>query len=75
MNDKVPLERVLDDMYSDNTFISSAARDYYYEEYATDKEREKMDKEDELICKINRLFDILSIIIVILLLIFRFLYS
>lgn len=35
-------------MYSENGIVSSAARDYYYTNYATKEEREKMDKEDRM---------------------------
>lgn len=43
-------------MYSDNGIVSSAARDYYYTNYATKEEREKMDKED-------RMYDIIGTIV------------
>lgn len=43
-------------MYSDNSIVSSAARDYYYTNYATKEEREKMDKED-------RMYDIIGTIV------------
>lgn len=44
---KVPLDRVLDDMYDPNGGpVSWAAREYYYKNYATDEEREAMDRED-----------------------------
>lgn len=42
----VPLTQVLDDMYSDKGVVSLAARSYYYNHYATDEEKEKMDAED-----------------------------
>lgn len=45
-------------MYSDNGIVSSAARDYYYTNYATKEEREKMDKED-------RMYDIIGTIVAI----------
>ena len=41
----VPVERVIDDMYSDDTY-SHAARTYYYVHYATPEERVQMDRED-----------------------------
>ena len=47
MNNKVPLDQVLKDMYT-NSGVESAARDYYYREYATDEERAQMDKEDRI---------------------------
>jgi hypothetical protein len=43
----IPLEQVLDDMYS-NGYISSAARDYYYFNYASESEHLKMDREDKI---------------------------
>ena len=42
---KVPLEQVLDDMYN-NSGVQYEARQYYYKHYATDEERQMMDKED-----------------------------
>lgn len=45
--DKVPLERVLDDMNNPKGgVVSYAARDYYYLTYATPEEKKKMDRED-----------------------------
>ena len=43
-------------MYSENGIVSSAARDYYYNNYATEEEREKMDRED-------RMYDIIGTIV------------
>lgn len=49
MEEKVPISRVLDDMYNPNGgLVSLAARDYYYENYATEKERKEMDHEDAI---------------------------
>ena len=44
----IPVEQVLDDMYSDSAY-SDAARDYYYMYYADDEEREQMDFEEKLV--------------------------
>lgn len=41
---KVPVENVIDDMYSDSA-VSSAARDYYYTNYATEGEKAEIDRE------------------------------
>lgn len=43
----VPVEQVLDDMYSDG-YAQSAARDYYYQHYATPEEQEAMRREDKI---------------------------
>lgn len=44
----VLLQQVLDDMYNpDGGLVSMAARDYYYQHYATTTERKKMDREDK----------------------------
>lgn len=43
----VPIEKVIDDMYSDGV-ISSAARDYYYIHYASKEEKETIDFEKKL---------------------------
>lgn len=52
--EKVPLSRVLDDMYNPNGgMVSNAARDYYYVNYATEKEREEMDREDAMLAAIG----------------------
>lgn len=51
--DKVPVERVLDDMYNPYSGVSSAARDYYYINYASDVERKEMDREDAVVSTIG----------------------
>lgn len=46
-DEKIPVDKVLDDMYSpDGGPVSWAARDYYYREYATEEEKREMDRED-----------------------------
>lgn len=45
---KVPVSKVLDDMYSDKGMISLAARDYYYQNYASEAEKEEMDREERV---------------------------
>lgn len=42
----IPKLQVLDDMYADKGVVSMAARDYYYEHYADEAERKRMDIED-----------------------------
>lgn len=55
MEEKIPLNKVLDDMYNpDGGQVSMAARDYYYTNYATEEEKILMDRED----KITRLLGI-----------------
>lgn len=44
----IPLEQVLDDMYADRGPATWAAKSYYYENYASEKERIKMDREERL---------------------------
>ncbi len=45
----VPLQQVLDDMYDPNGgYASMAARDYYYQFYATADEKKKMDQDGKL---------------------------
>lgn len=56
----IPIEKVLDDMYSDS-FIASSARDYYYSHYATDKEKAEMDFEDKIQNAVCCLFAVLII--------------
>ena len=51
--DLIPIERVLDDMCSDTSGVSSAARDYYRMNYATEKEKIEMDKEDRIVNKLT----------------------
>lgn len=49
MEEKIPVDKVLDDMYNPNGgMVSHAARDYYYQNYATDEEKAEMDREDEI---------------------------
>lgn len=47
-DEEVKKLQCIEAMYSDNGIVSSAARDYYYINYATKEEREKMDKEDHM---------------------------
>lgn len=64
----IPVEDVLDDMYSDLGIISDSARAYYYTHYATEEEKREMDREDEIneiITKIAVIFGVIFIIIVI----------
>lgn len=51
--DLIPIEKVLDDMCSDISGVSSAARDYYRMNYATEKEKIEMDKEDRIVNKLT----------------------
>lgn len=51
----VPVEQVLDDMYSDG-YAQSAARDYYYRHYATPEEQEMMRREDKMTDRCCALF-------------------
>lgn len=44
----IPKLQVLDDMYADKGIVSMAARDYYYEHYADEAERKRMDIEDKV---------------------------
>lgn len=52
--EKAPISRVLDDMYNpDGGMVSLAARDYYYVNYATEKERKEMDREDAVLVTVG----------------------
>lgn len=44
----IPKIQVLEDMYEDKGLVSLAARDYYYEHYADEDERKRMDRADML---------------------------
>jgi hypothetical protein len=46
--DLIPILQVLDNMYSDS-YISLAARDYYYLHYASESKKRSMDIEDKII--------------------------
>lgn len=54
-NKLVPVEQVLDDMYSDG-YAQSAARDYYYQHYATTEEQAMMRREDKIADRCCALF-------------------
>lgn len=43
----IPVEKVVDDMYSDS-FISSKAREYYINHYATDQEKEELRMQEKM---------------------------
>lgn len=57
----IPVEHVLDDMYS-NSGVESAARDYYYLNYATDEEKRIMEFEDKVATIVSCAFWMLVII-------------
>ena len=47
--DKIPVEQVINDMYDPSGGVTScAARDYYYNNYATESEKKTMDQEDRI---------------------------
>lgn len=54
----VPIERVIDDMYSDSC-IASSAKDYYINNYATEQEKEEFKRQEA----ISNFISILSLII------------
>lgn len=64
----IPKLQVLDDMYADKGIVSMAARDYYYEHYANEAERKRMDIEDIVVTIIGVTIAIGFIVISILLL-------
>lgn len=48
-SEPVPVQKVLEDMYNpDGGLVALAARDYYYQNYANEKERKNMDREDKI---------------------------
>lgn len=53
----IPIEKVIDDMYSDS-YIASSAKDYYITNYATEQEKEEFRRQET----ISHFFIILSII-------------
>lgn len=63
--DLIPIERVLDDMCSDTSGVSSAARDYYRMNYATEEEKIEMDKEDRIVNKLTAIGLIIPAVMII----------
>lgn len=59
---KIPVHKVLDDMYQDKGLVSLAARDYYYLNYATESQKAEMDFEDKIQNIISTCF-VVSIVI------------
>lgn len=48
-SDPVPVQKVLEDMYNpDGGLVALVARDYYYQNYASEEERKSMDREDKV---------------------------
>lgn len=43
----IPVEKVIDDMYSDS-YIASSAKDYYITNYATEQEKEEFRREETI---------------------------
>lgn len=65
----IPIERVLDDMYSEKSIVALSARDYYYVHYATNNEKRSMDREDKVVTIIGWfLFSLIPIGIIVTLL-------
>ena len=65
-DEKIPVDKVLEDMYNpDGGPVSWAARDYYYREYATEEEKREMDKEDRRINVYILLYHIVLFILLI----------
>lgn len=64
-NKLVPVEQVLDDMYQDG-YAQSAARDYYYQHYATPEEQEMMRREDKIRDRCCAIFWIVYIALIII---------
>ena len=63
--DLIPIERVLDDMCSDTSGVSSEARDYYRMNYATEEEKIEMDKEDRIVNKLTAFVLIIPAVMII----------
>ena len=65
-DEKIPVDKVLEDMYNPNGGpVSWAARDYYYREYATEEEKREMDREDRNMTIGSFIFYSLSILLII----------
>lgn len=65
--DKAPVEKVIDDMLDPNGgMVSSAARDYYYRNYATEEERIMMDRENLILRNMIIVCSALCVIAIIL---------
>lgn len=65
--DKVPVEKVIDDMYDSNGgIVSSAARDYYYQNYATEEEKLIMDRKSLILRNMIILCSALCVIAIVL---------
>lgn len=48
-SEPVSVQKVLEDMYNpDGGLVALAARDYYYQNYASEEERKSMDREDKV---------------------------
>jgi len=43
----IPIDQVIEDMFSDG-YIAWVAREYYYSNYASERERLQMDKENKI---------------------------
>lgn len=65
-DEKIPVDKVLKDMYNPNGGpVSWAARDYYYREYATEEEKHAMDREDRQVAIGSAVFYVLSILLIV----------
>ena len=69
--DLIPIERVLDDMYSDTSGVSSAARDYYRMNYATEEEKIEMYREDRIADRFTAIVLIIPVITIITIIIYH----
>lgn len=68
-NDFIPIEKVVDDMYSDKTIISGIVKDYYKKEYADENELKIIELEDKVSNIFTTIFSITVPIMIIILII------
>lgn len=71
----IPVERVLDDMYSDISGVSLAARDYYRMNYATEEEKIEMDEEDRIANKLTAIVLIIPAVMIITIIFYHLFFN
>ena len=69
----IPIEKVLDDMYSDKSCVAGAARNYYKEHYASEEEIKSLEKEERLELLVGSILLCSPIILMVLLFIIKLL--
>ena len=74
-NDLIPIEKVIDNMYSDKAIVSDMTKDYYKENYADENELKTMELEDKVSNVFTTIFSITVPIMIIILIVLSYILN